>query len=1126
MKKHLIYIILITLAFSAETPNHGNAENHPWNSYSNSNGLGKIGDFGFPSNPMNDRAIGFLLKGKAKTAVTNYGEFIEWDVHPAGLWGDYAYLPDVAFVAGVPGQSYSYKFNWYNSSSNNACPESSTPGLVLWCSDDAYDDPNELNPAFSWYEYGDTNYVSIVFDSFNDAGTLGEQKDDYFEINQKSQFVIDDLNQMIIISLEEDGDYVIDPNRSNVYGNPLNKKTVGLVYPWAMRPKLKQRLDDFDLYDYGEDNEEWTSDDDYFYYGANTAESWFTRWNPSSNTDWQPSTGAREFTHNTEVNAGDIFGTEIYVSESNTYPLLAHSEVQDTWPEDYDNEGNLVKRWPGGYAESYDPEGTGCDPAFRWNDECWVTTERFISNQDVYMEFDDRWAHRGSNVNNNEYEQTGYPMGLKVMATAHSYSVAFAEDIMFVTVNVRNESGDNWCAFERDRYGEKVYLFDEDGNAICGDGMVMPDGTKLNGGDGFSYKDISMGFYMDADVVSTDQYGNFGVHTNDDDFMEYYDCANPDIVPEGCKVINDDTLRVSVAMIYDYDSRSGAATDIGIVATQLLDSPYATNNVDLNGDGYFDIYKGDKLKMTDWHWFDWYNRPGVVYREGDAGCCAGDPGTAQAPNKEEIQFKLISGDTTNLSDDEKLWFFHTANPDLDLDSDLNPHFDSLEGLAQTTFFEEGSDGLDCVLQMSSGPFSIEVGEQVPFSFCIIFGANKQDLIENARFAQLMYNSHYQGYTEPDYPTLNASFDSGEITLNWDDTAERSTDVVTGYSDFEGYKIYKSIDGGSTWGTPQDKIYDVNGNHVGWVPYAQFHLTPQQDEFHCVYSNDYHNPDNDGDGFGDNNQLWPIFDCGDDNADGYPDIRGYDICGADPQADWFSLGKCNDSEEIFSNIAEDSCNANELGTWDAEGEFCYNDINGNQMYDDHIGIVHTFTDYDVVDGIEYTYSISAYDMGIAPDYTLAFNQNNGVIDTTYYSANPLHFATPDGYQFIETGKGTSINDKNFVTVTSGPVSTNMLTNEIQVVPNPYIVHSNFNETEYTRKIRFTHLPAHCKITIFTISGEKVNTIEHNDVEDGNAWWNLRTVNNQEVAPGLYIYVVEDMNEENYGKKFIGKFAIVR
>ena len=39
--------------------------------------------------------------------------------------------------------------------------------------------------------------------------------------------------------------------------------------------------------------------------------------------------------------------------------------------------------------------------------------------------------------------------------------------------------------------------------------------------------------------------------------------------------------------------------------------------------------------------------------------------------------------------------------------------------------------------------------------CIIFGQNKADLIKNATFAQLMYNSHYQGYTAPDVPTLVA-----------------------------------------------------------------------------------------------------------------------------------------------------------------------------------------------------------------------------------------------------------------------------------------------------------------------------------------------------------------------------------
>ena len=40
----------------------------------------------------------------------------------------------------------------------------------------------------------------------------------------------------------------------------------------------------------------------------------------------------------------------------------------------------------------------------------------------------------------NEYEQTGYPLGLTVMSMAHSYGVSYAEDIMFVTVKVRNES--------------------------------------------------------------------------------------------------------------------------------------------------------------------------------------------------------------------------------------------------------------------------------------------------------------------------------------------------------------------------------------------------------------------------------------------------------------------------------------------------------------------------------------------------------------------------------------------------------------------------------------------------------------------------------------------------------------
>ena len=103
------------------------------------------------------------------------------------------------------------------------------------------------------------------------------------------------------------------------------------------------------------------------------------------------------------------------------------------------------------------------------------------------------------------------------MAQTKSYGVSYAEDIMFVTVKVRNESGD-WCAEDED--GNPVLV---DGVQNCGEGMIMPDGTKLNGGKGFNYSGMSLGFYMDADVLMGDWNGyNGGLHTNDDDFMKYY----------------------------------------------------------------------------------------------------------------------------------------------------------------------------------------------------------------------------------------------------------------------------------------------------------------------------------------------------------------------------------------------------------------------------------------------------------------------------------------------------------------------------------------------------------------------------------------------------------------------------
>tara|TARA_B100001750_G_scaffold236585_1_gene240663 strand:- start:560 stop:2647 length:2088 start_codon:yes stop_codon:yes gene_type:complete len=694
---------------------------------------------------------------------------------------------------------------------------------------------------------------------------------------------------------------------------------------------------------------------------------------------------------------------------------------------------------------------------------------------DVYMEFDDRWAHRGNQVNtNNEYNQTGYPMGLRVMSTAHSYGVSYAEDILFVTVKVRNESGD-WCA--EDEYGEPI--LDDQGNQKCGEGMIMPDGTKLNRGKGFNYKGVTLGFWMDGVILTGDKYGNYSYWSSADDFMKYY---------WEIFEVNHERLLISMAMIGDYDGISAGAygyamdpntpnpgNEFGLVATQLLDSPRATVPVDLDNDGTIDIFPGEPLKMTDWHWLDWYARPGVTHPESLSGdCYAGTPGCPQARNKEELFYKIMVGDTANLSDNENAWHFHTDNPGTDLGSELNPHFDSLEGIEEEPLFQRPPDGVDPLILMNCGPFDFPVGREVPFSFCIIFGQDEDDLINNAKFAQVMYNSRYQGFTPPTRPTAYAVPEYEKVKLYWNNVAESSVDVVTSYADFEGYKIYRSLDGGETWGSASDMIYNTDGVFVGWRPFKQFDLSAEMDSLHCIYQLD-ENCESDG-------------------------IRGHSIKGQDPYFPWFSLG----DDTGFDMIRLSEPYVVESDT------FWY-------MYEDH----------EVTNGMEYTYSVVAYDMGVEPPYKVSYHQvGDGqyetVIDTNH--SNPDQWADPDGYASIQNSKGTTILDRNFVQTYPGVTPETNL-NHVGVVPNPYFVRSKFKETKHLSQIRFTNLTRSCTIKIFTITGEHVSTIEHESESSGNAWWDMRTVNNQEVAPGLYIFHVMEKDGQSQDS-YIGKFAVIR
>ncbi len=92
-------------------------------------------------------------------------------------------------------------------------------------------------------------------------------------------------------------------------------------------------------------------------------------------------------------------------------------------------------------------------------------------------------------------------------------------------------------------------------------------------------------------------------------------------------------------------------------------------------------------------------------------------------------------------------------------------------------------------------------------------------------------------------------------------------------------------------------------------------------------------------------------------------------------------------------------------------------------------------------------------------------------------------------------------------------------KIVTVPNPYYLFSANDPAVGNYQLQFHHLPRECKISIYSLSGELLRTIEKNDETD-RATWDLLTENNLPVASGIYLWVVD---APGVGQK-IGKMAV--
>lgn len=92
--------------------------------------------------------------------------------------------------------------------------------------------------------------------------------------------------------------------------------------------------------------------------------------------------------------------------------------------------------------------------------------------------------------------------------------------------------------------------------------------------------------------------------------------------------------------------------------------------------------------------------------------------------------------------------------------------------------------------------------------------------------------------------------------------------------------------------------------------------------------------------------------------------------------------------------------------------------------------------------------------------------------------------------------------------------------VRVVPNPLFVGTRWDKYADVSEVKFNHIPGECTIRIYNINGDLLREIKH---DNGLSWesWDLLTKYNQEIAPGMYIYVIES----ELGKAK-GTFAVVR
>jgi hypothetical protein len=194
--------------------------------------------------------------------------------------------------------------------------------------------------------------------------------------------------------------------------------------------------------------------------------------------------------------------------------------------------------------------------------------------------------------------------------------------------------------------------------------------------------------------------------------------------------------------------------------------------------------------------------------------------------------------------------------------------------------------------------------------------------------------------------------------------------------------------------------------------------------------------------------------------------------------------------------------------------------GATIDQDPYSVANLVAQFDIIDGV-------GFDTGLPP---LNADGLREFVDTDLRDGFPYwysvtSFSAPDvqeGLPEFESGF-----NENSVLLYPGPAARGGADEgAVGVAPNPYRAGSAFDNPatgELGRNIWFLNLPPRCTIKIFTVAGDLVRTLEHDDPADGKHSWDVLSEHGRAIATGLYVYVVENLDS---GEIQRGKLVIIK